>query len=177
VTRSRRHEDDAPHEGPWTSFELAGLDPADGVERWAWRMPPRRHSIAVHGPVAAGGLVFVTCTSSEVDHATESHWDRAEDITLIAIRTDAPEPAWRHSLTELPTGAPVIAAGQLYQLTGGGMVQAISCATGETRWTYHCGEGVGQLPDDSCYEEDPTRLIPADGFLYVQTATTIHALR
>jgi len=178
VTRRRLHQDEVPHEGPWDSFELSCLNPADGEERWIWGMPPQLFSGAAHAPVAAGGLVFVTCWSSEGHHETGSPADWPADIAMVAIRAERPEPVWRRPLTELPVGAPVIAGGLLYLLTGRGAVQAISCASGDMAWTYDCGEVFGPLPEDDCiYEESPPRLIPADDMLYVQTATTVHALR
>jgi hypothetical protein len=38
-----------------------------------------------------------------------------------------------------------------------------------------CIQLIFPPPEDECYEENPARLTPADGFLYVQTATTVHA--
>lgn len=177
ATRRRRHDDEVPHGFPWDSFELACLDLADGRQRWTWGMPPRLLSDAAHSPVAAAGLVFVTCTSHEVDPDGEWDEDRRDDIALFAVRAETPQPIWWRPLTDLPVGAPVIAGGQLYHLTREGTVQAISCANGDTAWRYDCGETVGPLPEDYCYQENPPRLIPADGVLYAQTATTVHALQ
>jgi outer membrane protein assembly factor BamB len=178
LTRTREHEDDLPHDQPWQSCELAGLNPASGEEEWTWRMPPLHFSNFAHAPAVADGKVFVTCDHSDTTPHTDPDGDPStSSTTLFALRTDVAEVVWSLPLAQPPAGTPVIAGGLLLFVTHDGTVHAVDHRTGESRWSHDCGESMGPWPEFTEYEEYATRLVPGDGVLFLQTATSVHALR
>ncbi|WP_067812510.1 PQQ-binding-like beta-propeller repeat protein [Actinomadura kijaniata] len=142
--------------------EIVGLDPLTRKPRWRHRV----RQAAPNGSVAvADGRVYFTT--------------RGDGPAVHAVDIETREEAWTRSLPAAGVGTPVFAAGAVYTATSKGTVLALDAATGEPRWTLDTGLEIDlkEPNDEALYEETASAVLPADGMLYVRTATGVVALR
>ncbi|WP_026405622.1 PQQ-binding-like beta-propeller repeat protein [Actinomadura rifamycini] len=180
-TRLRRHEDGAdPHPQPWDAAEFIGCDLRTGALDLSWAPTPGRHHLGpLKAPACTNGLLLCVTVSATFG-ADGAHLEAPPDETsLTALDARTAEPVWRGALPGVPVGSPVIAGGIVHVITEDGTIVALEAATGQTRWTFACGEPAGVALDEDTFmdEEEPARLIPGDGSLLAQTGAVVRLLR
>ena len=181
ITRMRLREDES---GSRTRCELAAFDPRTGRETGMWIVGPAEGARAccAVGCAAEGLAYLIVAEAQDASFFIGGHRGCGGDPRLTAIDPRGGRVAWTRGLDSYPMGPPVPADGLIYAFTGDGVVHCFDAPTGEPRWLFtaeeRAGRSAGRVWDDWGEDaaEEPPRLLPADGVLYAQTATSLYAL-
>ncbi|MFI0357299.1 PQQ-binding-like beta-propeller repeat protein [Actinomadura sp. 9N407] len=169
-------------EEEWCRCELVGYRPDSGEIAFSQVVGPARMGVPCCAVAAMGDLVFVVTAQAggAGEYITAFEADEpVERVELHAVDVTRSEVVWTRPISGLPVGAPVVSDGLVHTLTRDGSVLACDAMTGADAWTFTADEPPGESVEREWGEgvtEEPPRLLPGDGVLFVQTATTLLAV-